>query len=790
MKRISTFIAAICLCVSPLLAQEIFNASFQNEDEFKAWTVVDGNDDGKTWQYDSSTSPSVFYSYHSTNSANDWLISPAITSTQSGTIAVSFTVKGSSYGEKMEVFSGNAATVEAMTSRICDTLALNDSETTHLYLMSVTANEPIYLGLHACSDPDKWRLYLSNVSVKFTTNPVDLSVTEISAPVSGLGLSQETVTVKVKNEGNTAVESFDLSFAIDDSTIATEKINQALAIGAEMEYTFTAKADLSQPRKNFNIKAWVTHADDINASNDATSISVLHKAPASVPYFMGFEASEYTDGITFFNLNEDDGTWDIYTDPWWSLSHTGDYCLAYNYNRDNNANDWTILEPIAIAEAGYYVLKFWYSGDDTHPEKLGVYYGNECNPSAMSNKIVEYAPFARSAYEESINIIYIDKPQTIYIGFYAFSDKDENWLCVDDVSFEKIESDNVDLAVTEITNPGEFYHKGSKKTIGFKVRNYGITNVDATIRVKVDDEVVSETNTTILAQEISSQSLLDVLASLSEGEHKIAIEVVAADDKVQENNIDSLKFRVMGTPVQAWDFEDGKLPEGFVFRVEDDGTVNPSAGSEFNEEGWGIFKIQKHEQFGEYMLAGTSWLDGTDKADRWCVLPPFCPTESSFLVWDVASFNPNYLETYSVMISSNGDDSWYYFTEEEYHLESPEFKTRGLDLSSYASDTIYIAFRLRSKNCEHLILDNIELYGGELDGVDAVEANDVLVKISANAIEVVGTEVKEIAICDMNGRNVAATNANVISTQELATGVYIVRITTADGTITKKIVKK
>ena len=146
-------------------------------------------------------------------------------------------------------------------------------------------------------------------------------------------------------------------------------------------------------------------------------------------------------------------------------------------------------------------------------------------------------------------------------------------------------------------------------------------------------------------------------------------------------------------------------------------------------------KIQKHEQFGEYMLAGTSWLDGTDKADRWCVLPPFCPTESSFLVWDVASFNPNYLETYSVMISSNGDDSWYYFTEEEYHLESPEFKTSGLDLSSYASDTIYIAFRLRSKNCEHLILDNIELYGGEVNGVDAVETNDVLVKISENATQ-------------------------------------------------------
>lgn len=770
----------------------LYTTNFGTEDEFKTWTVLDVNEDGKTWTFDSSASPSyVFYSYHGSNAANDWIISPAITPTETGALAIKFKVKGSSYGEKLQAFCGKAATVEAMTTEVSEVLDLKDSETTHLYLVDAVANEPIYLGFKACSDADKWRLYLCEVTAQFTTNPVDLRVTEITSPQSNFGLSQESVTIKVKNAGKVDVKSFDVAFAVDNDTIATEKINQTLAAGAEIEYTFTAKADLSQPRKLFAVKAWTSHADDVNTDNDAATINVLHKAPATVPYFMGFEANEYTDGITFFNLNEDDGNWDLYSDPWWSLSHTGDYCLAYNYDRNNSGDDWAILEPIDIKEAGYYVLKFWYSGDDTHPEKLGVYYGNEGTPTAMTDTIVEYAPFARSAYEESINIIYIDQPKTIYIGFRAFSDKDENWLCVDDVSLEKIESGDVDLAVYGISNPSQFVHKGSKKSVEYKVHNYGITDVNATLRVKIDENVVNEQIVTIKAQEILSQVVADALASLGEGDHKLVVEVVSAEDKVESNNIDSLKFRVMGTPARAWDFEDGKLPEGFVFRVEDEGTVNPSAGSEFNEAGWGIFNIQKHEQFGQHMLAGTTWLDGTDKADRWCVLPPFCPTESSYLVWDVASFNPNYLETYSVMISSNGDDSWYYFTEEEYHLESPEFKTRGIDLSSYAlNDTIYIAFRIRSKNCEHLILDNIELYGGEVGAVEAIEVTDASINVADGNIVVTGTEVEEITICDMNGRNMAVANANEISTQELAAGVYIVRITTADGIIIKKIVKK
>ncbi len=638
-------------------AQVVYTTNFNTEDDFKAWTVFDANEDGSTWKFDSSASPSyVFYNYHSSNAANDWIISPVITPTETGTLAIKFRVKGSSYGEKLQLFCGKSATAEAMTTEVSEVLNLDDTESSYLYLIDAIANEPIYLGFKACSDADKWRLYLCEVTAQFSNNPVDLKVTEITSPQTNFGLTQETVTVKVKNVGKVDVKTFDVAFAIDNDTIATENINQPLAAGAEMEYTFTAKADLSQPRKQFAVKAWTTHVDDVNTDNDAAIIKVLHKAPASVPYIMGFEANEYTDGITFFNLNEDDGNWDLHSDPWWSLSHSGDFCLAYNYNKNNNGDDWAILEPIEIKEAGYYVLRFWYSGDDSHPEKLGVYYGNEGVPTAMTNTIVKYAPFARSAYEESINIIYIDQPQTIYIGFHAFSDKDENWLCVDDVSFEKIGSEDIDLGISEIKYPSE-YIRSKNAYIEYYVRNYGITDVNATLRIKIDGNVVEEKNATIKAQEIAQNLGINILDKLSEGKHKLEIEVIADNDNITANNVDSLHFRVMGTPSKLWDFEDGQLPADFIFRAEDGGTVNPNAGAEFNEAGWGIFNIQQHVDYGQHMLAGTSWLEGTDKADRWCVLPPFSPSEASFLVWDVASFNPNFLETYSVMISSNGDDS-------------------------------------------------------------------------------------------------------------------------------------
>lgn len=796
MKKTFTLLFALMSFVS-MYAQTLLETKFETEEDFAKWTVIDNNSDDKTWSFDSLGDPAhVFYSYSGANAADDWLISPAIEATQDGTVAVMFTVKGSSYTEKMEVMYGNAPTVETMVNRGTEVTAYLDNICGEYFLMSVKAGETYYLGFHAVSDADKWRLYLCDVTAKFVENPVDLTVSEIVSPIEGEGLSQETVTVKVKNEGLADASEFNVGFSVDGDTVAVETLNQNVAAGAEIEYTFTAKADLSSPHKKYTIKAWTECADDVNPANDARVKSVLHVAPATVPYYMGFEASENTGGIKMFNLNEDSGNWDVYADPWWNMARTGDYCLAYNYDKDNNGDDWAILDPIEIKEAGYYVLKFWYSTDNTHPESFAVYYGAEQKVESMTNQIVDFKKVACSEYKESISIIYIDEPQILCLGFHSYTDKDENWICVDDLSFEKIDADNVDLAMVSISNPGDYVRSQSKKEISFSLRSLAIKDVTAKVKVMIDENVISETTENIAAQEIKQFVLADKLIGITEGRHTLKAVVSTEEDKNTANDTVKLDFYMLGDAVVMWDFEDGEIPAEFKFKTEDSGTVNPSAGSEFNEYGWGLFVIQEHTQYGNYMFAGTSWLDGTDKADRWCVLPEIKVTsEESFLVWDAASFNAYFLEDYSVMISSNGDDSWYYFTELEVVAESPEFKTRGLNLKEYVDKNVFIAFRLRSKNCDVLVMDNIGLYGGVqlVNGSTSVEDtlgdSKLNVVLEDDCIKA-NKAVDSMMLMDMSGKVVAQTTGSELVVSNASPGVYVVKAVAGTEILSKKIVIK
>ena len=161
MRRLFTFFAILNLFAATLSAQVLFSTEFQTKEDFNAWTVVDANADGKTWTYDEYGDPSrVFYTYHDTNAAEDWMISPAIYSPENGVAAVSFSVQGSSYVEKLQLFYGTTPTPDAMLQPVSEVITLLNNVTSHLYLVNINAGEPLYLGFKACSDANAWRLYM------------------------------------------------------------------------------------------------------------------------------------------------------------------------------------------------------------------------------------------------------------------------------------------------------------------------------------------------------------------------------------------------------------------------------------------------------------------------------------------------------------------------------------------------------------------------------------------------------------------------------------------------------
>ncbi|WP_373175043.1 choice-of-anchor J domain-containing protein [Prevotella merdae] len=774
-------------------AQSLYSTDFAAESEFTKWTVIDANNDGVSWVYNAEGSQSkVFYAYSADNTADDWFISPEITPSVTGKVMVKYTTYGTSYGEKLEVYTGATPTIEGMTTLQAKNDKVIGERTTEYFFYEATEGVPFRVGFHTTSPKGQWRFYMCDFSVKQVNKVVDLQVDKVLSPQSADNLSNaETVKVHVVNKGLEASSNFEVAYQIDGGDVVKEKVERSLAPGEEMEYAFNTKADFSTERHKYALKAYTIEPNDINTDNDSTIVTVRHGGPVIPPYTWKFEPGEDVTDFKFYNLNKDDGDWEVYMSTYMNMARTGYGCLAYNYNKQNDANDWAMLDPIKV-EAGNYVLRYWYSGSDGHTEKLGVYWGNGNTPADMTNKIDEQT-IKQGKYQESFKVIKFDKPQIIYLGFYAHSDKDENWLTVDDVQFYKASNDAVDLVASEIVKPYDFVRSPNNTDVEFVIQNVGIKDADGKVIVTVDGEKKAEVSLNLKAQEIKNLTAKNVLKGLAEGKHTVKVTIESDDDNMPENNIVEKEVNVLGNPNLFYDFEADKIPTDLSFYVGDKGTVNPSAGEEFNEEGWGLFSIEQNAMLGSRVLAGTSWIDG-DTPNRWIILPQVhVNSDNASFVWDAMSFNPLLLEEYSVKISdgSGNPADWWYTKATEVKGETIVPKTRGISLSKYKGKDIYIAFNLVTKKGEALCLDNIGVYGdvtttgisnvnGDASGMFIVD-NDNFGAVNA----------KSVAIVDLSGRTVLSVNSCSAKLADLQPGIYVGVAKYADGSSkTLKFIKK
>ena len=146
-------------------ADAIYSTTFDTVDEFNTWTVVDANSDGATWLFNEEGSPSkVAYKYDYFNSGDDWLISPAITPTETGTLIVKYTFVGSPYGESMEVFSGTGHPVDDITKKESTYDHIVKHEQAGYSLQARKAGEPFHCAFPATSTAYTDSLFLCSVT--------------------------------------------------------------------------------------------------------------------------------------------------------------------------------------------------------------------------------------------------------------------------------------------------------------------------------------------------------------------------------------------------------------------------------------------------------------------------------------------------------------------------------------------------------------------------------------------------------------------------------------------------
>lgn len=782
-------------------SETIYSVEFDTQEAFDSWTVIDNNGDEKTWIFSESNEPGrkCYYSYSYTDAADDWMISPAINITEDCKLLITMAYYGSSYNESIRLCYGSEASVSAMTNVIIDRAECGAQDYADFGTIEAKAGQTIYLGVQCYSAANLWRLFLGSIKVEATDVVVDLRTTTLTAPKTGPELSSsEQVSFFVENIGLDPVENFSVEVYVGDEMVFSEVANRYLDAGDAIEYTCQNTVDLSIPRNVYMVTAVVRAEGEVSYANNSVSAKVYHQADAFEPYFTGFEPDEINDGHMSFNLNEDSGNWGVEVGyGWFSMARTGYGYIGYNYDKTNSGDDWFIIEGIKV-EAGYHALKFWYSGDDNHAERFSVWWGTEQTPEAMTNKIVEYNPFQRSAYEQSISIFEVDEPQTIYIGFYAFSDPDENWITIDDFSLEKIEATDADLQIVGISNPGDYVPEIGVKDVIVDIKCSGVQEQNISVVVSIDDNVVGSQQLTIAAQEQKTLTFTDALTNLALGSHNLKVEVVCENDFDPENNVVEKTFVYLGDPDIFYGFEENAIPGGILFKDNNSATLASGAIAEFGETGWCPVHLgDNHYLLGDYVLGGSTWINGADNADRYCILPRVRVGEGdSYFLWSTSQLSPSYAESYEIRGNDNADPyyfGWYDKLYSETLNDGLPKYNRGVSLNRYAGKDIYIAIRMTTGNGggDAMMFDNLSIYNCQFTdaGVDSVENGDEsILSIHGDILSVSGNGA-QVKIYDASGRLVISAEANIVNVAGLAKGVYVVSASSDSGVATVKIAR-
>jgi hypothetical protein len=119
---------------------------------------------------------------------------------------------------------------------------------------------------------------------------IDGTVTAITSPNSACSLTnQETVTITVANNGSSPISNIPVTYTINGTGLVSETIPGPIAPNASLNYSFTAKANLSVAG-TYNIVAETNISGDPITGNDATT-KVVTSIPlvSSLPYSQGFE---------------------------------------------------------------------------------------------------------------------------------------------------------------------------------------------------------------------------------------------------------------------------------------------------------------------------------------------------------------------------------------------------------------------------------------------------------------------------------------------------------------------
>lgn len=375
----------------------------------------------------------------------------------------------------------------------------------------------------------------------------DVQALSITEPASAmLAKSDVPVKVRVRNDGSQQASNVKVAYKIN-SGAAVEETIASIQPGTEVEYTFSAKADLSKAGTH-TITSWVSLKGDGDgdASNDSVAKQVYTYAPHDFPYSTSFETQADSLEWSCINVDSDETYWGVEATRGYTMD--GNRTLYLNYMPTETHNDYAVSPAISLkgGQKGrvsfYYGLSTLYGGSKLQvllskdPSLEGFQNATQLTEIAITNKGYNYAN-AYFTIPENDGGVY-------YFAIRAYGGKDQ--IFIDDF---RVNADN-ELAVVGVASSvtGESYDPkpanatvaiancGMEAVKGAQI-NWTVTGVDSDKKV-VSTQSFSENYTgTIKPGETQYILLSDSAVFTEPATYTVSVSITSSSDTDTKNNV-------------------------------------------------------------------------------------------------------------------------------------------------------------------------------------------------------------------------------------------------------------
>ena len=220
------------------------------------------------------------------------------------------------------------------------------------------------------------------------------------------------------------------------------------------------------------------------------------------------------------------------------------------------------------------------------------------------------------------------------------------------------------------------------------------------------------------------------------------------------------------------------------------------------DEGYGWFPsidMFEEDPVGQVLSMSASYFLGymfPADIDNWLISPSITmPAEGSYdLTWKAMTYAGDYpLDHYAAyVITEDGTETMLF--EETLAAHNTSFAQRVASIPASVTGNFKVAFRHYDTDGGYvLILDEIKIVNaGTITGIENADGLNIAVypNPASEMLYISGEGIQQVEMMDMAGRTVMTSTANQLNVSGIASGMYMVRVTTANGTHIEKVAVK